>query len=239
MSRKEGYVFVLINDAMPGFVRVDFSPKNDVGGRILKINQAAPPVPFRVYLAAKVIDWKLLSRNLRFLFQDYCDPENPDFYTVNPELIRAATELSIIEMLELPSGEIGISATKQAQMDKLRTSHQALKFLALKAEPGTRLYFARDPSISCTVANGGLVSFAGEETTPAVAAERAFAELGFDWSDLAGTDYWTPVAPVDARRAATSEAFDEDEDEDEVTEALVVPSETENSPVMFIRNSKS
>ncbi len=237
MSSKEGYVFVLINDAMPGFVRVDFSAKDNVAERIARVNQDAPPVPFRVYLAARVSDWKLVSRNLRFLFNDYCDPENPDFYTVNPELIRAAIELSVIEELELSAKDVGISARKKAQMDLLRASHQALKFLALKAEPGTCLYFARDASITCTVAEGGLVEFGDKEVTPAIAAERALSKLGFGWRDIAGTDYWTPVAPIDPSEvvsAETSTRF-----EAEMPEGLVVPHDTENSPIMFIRNSKS
>ena len=237
MSSKEGYVFVLINDAMPGFVRVDFSAKDNVAERIATVNQDAPPVPFRVYLAARVIDWKLVSRNLRFLFNDYCDPENPDFYTVNPELIRAAIELSVIEELELSAKDVGISARKAAQMELLRASHQALQFLALKAGPGTCLYFARDASITCTVAEGGLVEFAGKEVTPALAAERALNKLGFGWSGIAGTDYWTPAPPIDPSEVVSAVASTRGEPE--VAEALVVPNDTENSPVMFIRNSNS
>lgn len=236
MSRKEGYVFVLINDAMPGFVRVDFSGKDDVAEKVARVNESAPPVPFRVYLAAKVGDWKLLKRNLRFLFDKYCDAANPEFYTVNPEMIRAAVELAAIEQVELADTAIGISSGKRAQMDLLRASHGALKFLALKAEPGSQLFFARHPSITCTVAEGGLVEYGGKEMTPALAAERALAELGFAWTDLAGTDYWTTVCPVDASEKASSLASDRMAVE--TPEALIVPNDAENSPVMFIRNTK-
>ncbi|MBD2841012.1 hypothetical protein [Erythrobacter rubeus] len=236
MSGKEGSVFILMNDAMPGFARIDFTAKDDVAARVLKINQSALPVPFRIYMAASVYDWKALQQTLRFLFREQFDPDDPEYFTGNPELLRAAIEPAASAVHEFSDEEIGISAAKRSQMDRLRSSHEALKFMSLNAAPGTILYFSKDPSISCTALENGLVKFEGKELSPAIAARQAMRKLGFEWNELAGTDYWTPLGSSlggNAKAAPSAMRM-----EAEMPEAPIVPNEVDDSPVVFVRNTK-
>lgn len=236
MSAKEGTVFILTNDAMPGFARLDFTTKDDLATRIRKINRSELPVPFRLYFAAQVANCELAERNMRYLFADYAEARDATYFKVNPDMLRAAIELAATAIVELPDEEIGISPQEREQMDKMRAYHDALRFEALNAEPGATLCFSRDRSVTCTAIGNGMVEFDGTAATPADASAKAMESLGFDWGEVAATDYWIPHAgPFAATPRTSAEAPGMDS---VLTRMPNGHEEASSSPVMFIRNNK-
>ncbi len=237
MSGREGIIFILTNDAMPGFARVESTTKNDVPAKVRKINKSALPVPFRLYFAARVGDIALVDRNLHFLFADHCESRDSQFFKINPDLLRAAIELAANTIVEIEDKELGISPKARSQMQHIRASHAALRFEALNAEPGSSLSFVKDRTISCTALGNGLVEFEGEALPPAQASLKAMHKIGFDWGEVSPTAYWTPTSGVSAK-GGSDEVIPPDL-ESEIPEVPIVPNDADDSPVMFIRNKKA
>ena len=204
MSGQAGTVFILSNDAMPGFTRVECVGKGDVADKIKQINSAPLPVPFRLYFAAKVTDWKLVQRNLHYLFAEHRDGSDASFYTVNPDELRAAVEMAAIEVLEFSDEELGITRSQRAKMDQLRSRHEDFYFKAQLPKPGTILCFSKEPSISCQALGDGMVLFDDVTVTPGVAAARALKKLGFDWEFANGAGYWVPLGANSASAAPSA-----------------------------------
>ncbi|WFL75956.1 GIY-YIG nuclease family protein [Altererythrobacter arenosus] len=237
MSGREGTVFILTNDAMPGFSRVDYTTGDDLGSKISRVNKSALPVPFRLYFAAKVPDVKLVDRNLHYLFADYCDARDAQFFKINPDMLRAAIELAAISVIQVSDKEQGISAFDRAQMDRLRTAHDNVRFEALNAEAGTELYFSRDRTITCTALGNGLVEFDGTAMSPAEASASAMRAIGFDWAEVSSVDYWLSQGDPAARKAR-GDVIPPDVDHG-MPEVPIVPNDADDSPVMFIRSKSS
>lgn len=233
MSAKEGTVFVLTNDAMPGFVRLDHTTKNDLAARIERINRGELPVPFRLHYAAVVADCELVDRNIRFMFAEYCEKPGSKFFKINPDILHAAIELAAREVIELSDKEQGISPAERAKMDQIRAYHDAVRFEALNAEAGTVLRFSKNEALTCKAMGNGMVEIDGNPATPAEASAMAMQASGFDWPDVAATDYWVPDGPGDpGGNPATSSVH-------AVLRAKHAdPHNGSGSPIMFVRNNK-
>lgn len=237
MSANAGTVFILSNDAMPGFTRIEYESKGDIAHRIKQINSAPLPVPFRLLFAAKVANMKLVKRNLEYLFAEYQDGSGEAFYTVNPDELRAAIEMAASERVELSDEEQGISGAARAKMNQLKARHDDVYSKAQLPRAGALLYFSKCKSITCQSAGNGMVAFDGATLTPGVAAARALKKLGFDWATAHGAGYWIPLgtASAQASNAATGPASS---DEAAIPDMPFVVEDADASPVMFIRNKK-
>lgn len=236
MSGQEGTAFILTNDAMPGFVRFEYTVKDDLANKIRKINDKDLPIPFRLYYAAKVPDCESLDRNLHYLFSDHCDARDSRFFRMNPDMLRAAIELAATTTVNLSDEELGISPQVRARMEQIKASHDASRFGAFSAKPDTTLYFSKDTSITCTALDNGMVQYEGETVTPQEATLRALHRIGFDWSEVSATDYWVrhEFQPSNAAQAKASSSFVFDETQ----HVPVARNDADESPVMFIRNRK-
>lgn len=238
MGAKEGTVYILVNDAMPGFTKLETTSKNDLAARVSKTNGGELPVPFRIFFAAKVPNISLMERNLAFLFADERHGAGSPFYKSSADRLRAAIEPAAIEIVEIDDDEIGISPDLRKQMVGLKGYHDALQFEGLNIEPGTTLSFSKDHSISCTAIGNGMVDFEGTVCTPADAAANALRSLGHDWSEVSATDYWQPQTlhfPGKKKSKATDK---EPGMESVLTRVPESPSKGDSSPVMFITNNK-
>ncbi|QFT77350.1 GIY-YIG nuclease family protein [Erythrobacter sp. THAF29] len=235
MSAKEGTVFVLTNDAMPGFVRFDFTTRNDLATRIERINRGELPVPYRLNFAALVPDCALVDRNVRFLFGDYCEKPGSNFFKLNPDILRAAIELAATEVIELSDKEQGISPGERVKMDQIKAYHDAVWFEALNLDAGTKLHFSKNEALTCTAIGNGMVEFDGTEATPAEASAKAMQACGFDWRDVSATEYWIPetngLNPSSSEHAGPAI--------NRVLRAKHASAENgSGSPIMFVRNNK-
>lgn len=59
-----GIVYILTNEAMPGYVKIGLTRQNDVGERVRQLDTTAIPVPFEVHYAAYVPDCAKLMQLL-------------------------------------------------------------------------------------------------------------------------------------------------------------------------------
>lgn len=237
MKKKEGIVFILTNDAMPGFTRMDYTKNDDLAQEIRKINNSDIPLPFKLYFAAQVNDCELVDRNIHYIFSNFCETRDSHFFRANPDQLRAALELSATARVELSDEEVGISPELRMHMDQIKASYDALRLGAFSAPPGTVLFFAKDTNITCTALGDGMVEFKGDKLTPGEATLRAIREIGFDWEEVSAADYWLPRVAGPATNGDAAESLGGMSPMHDRGTSL--RSEVDNSPVMFIRNSKA
>ena len=185
-----GYVYILTNAAMPGYVKVGLT-HGQVSERIRQLDNTSTPLPFECYFAALVPDCESLERTLHFVFGEKRARRNREFFTADPNVVKAVIQLVAIKEEHLsdvdqaitPEQRGAIEATKRATSERM-----SLERLGLK--PGDMLTFTKDPSITCQVSGPKTVLFRGQQLSLSGAALQVIREMGYDWSTVRGFDYW-------------------------------------------------
>jgi len=188
--KQEGVVLLLINEAMPGFVRIEFAYDNELPGKIAKLNRTPLPLPYSVYLAARVPDCGRLQRTLQLLFAESCATSRDGFLKINADLVRAVVELAASSLIEFSDEEQGISDEERAESDNARSFRQAQDPIMKRATPDEVLFFKMDKKITCVATGSGELIYEGETLSPTEASLKALQALGFDWNEIYEPAYW-------------------------------------------------
>ena len=77
-SPSRGYIYIAINEAMPGFVKIGQTRSLD--GRLKSLYASSVPYPFAYYYAAKVIDPEWVESKLHEAFADRRASSNREFF---------------------------------------------------------------------------------------------------------------------------------------------------------------
>jgi len=202
----EGFVYILTNEAMPGYVKIGLTEQNDVATRVRGLDNTSIPVPFECYFAARVPDCRRLERTLHFVFGEKRSRRNREFFTIDPDLAKAIIELVAESRLDVTDSELLIDRTERDDIEKLRQRREVRNFTSLNIPIGATLTFTKDPTITCQVVKPRKVMFRGEEISPSAAALQVVRDLGYDWSAVSGMDYWeykgTKLSHLGAESAA-------------------------------------
>lgn len=185
-----GIVYILTNEAMPGYVKIGLTRQNDVGERVRQLDNTSIPVPFECYFAAYVPDCAKLERTLHFVFGERRARRNREFFTIDPDLAKAIIELVADSKVDVTDVEQSIDTAERQEIEQMRRRREVRTFSSLGIPIGATLTFAKDADVTCTVARDRKVMFRGEELSPSAAALRVVRELGYDWSAVSGMDYW-------------------------------------------------
>jgi hypothetical protein len=187
----EGYVYVLINEAMPGYVKIGFTQQDDLNQRLRQLDNTSTPMPFECHYAAKVPDCRKLERTLHFVFGEKRTRANREFFKTDPDLAKAIIELVAIEVEAVSDPEQAITPEQRSEIEAVRTARaQRTTLEDLGLRPGTVLTFTKDPSVTCEVVGPRTVRFRGEEMSLSQAGLRAVREMGYNWPSVRGADYW-------------------------------------------------
>lgn len=188
----QGFVYILTNAAMPGYVKIGLTRHDDLQVRLKQLDNTSTPLPFECVYAARVPDCAKLERTLHFVFGEKRTRLNREFFAVNPDLVRAIIELVAIEPEPVTDQEQDITPEQRTAIDTVkveRAGRMTLEKLGLK--PGVTLAFAKDQTITCTVAGPRTVLFRGQELSLSAAALQAVREMGYAWPAVSGFEYWT------------------------------------------------
>jgi len=120
MAGKEGIAYILTNESMPGFVKIDFTETEDIARRICELNKTSNPLPFEIYFAARVPDVKRLEQTLPFVFSESRIGRNGDFFKIDPKLPKSIIELVAHTLIELTDEEQGIEENERQEINRLR-----------------------------------------------------------------------------------------------------------------------
>ena len=187
-----GFVYVLTNAAMPGFVKIGLTRHDDVAQRIRQLDTTSIPVPFECHYAAKVPDCAKLERVLHQVFDDKRVRRGREFFTSDPKLAELIIDLVKIEEVPVSDSEQGITPDQRQDIEEekaVRAPRVSLTELGLL--PGTMLTFIKDSAITCEVADNQKVLFQGELTSLSASALSALHAMGYKWSQVSGWEYWT------------------------------------------------
>lgn len=203
----EGFVYILKNEAMPGYIKLGFTQQNDVELRMRQLHTTGVPLPFECVYFARVPDCRRVERALHFVFADDRTAASREFFRIDPDRAKAIVELVAIEVETLSDQQQQITPEQRNAIEEVKSRAEALTFDRLGLPVGTVLTFTKDPEITCNVAGSREVEFRGQVMRLSSAALIAVKELGYNWTTVRGSDYWAldgvKLSALEPRVAAT------------------------------------
>lgn len=187
-GEKEGIVYVLINEAMPGYVKIGRT--SNLAQRLTALDWTNIPLPFECFYAARVNDVNFVESQLFDAFGDNRVRAKREFFRISPERVVAALRLAAIADVTPGRADAALSEDVRHDLEEARARRSAFNFTMVQVPAGAALAFTRDPNIVATVVDAKRVTFNGQVTSLSEAARLAFAEKGFNWSAVQGPLYW-------------------------------------------------
>lgn len=182
-----GIVYILTNEAMPGYTKIGKTA--DLQARIRSLDTTGIPLPFECFYAAQVDDEEFVERRLHEAFDDHRVRRKREFFQVDPERIRSALEIAGGEDVT-PRNDVIEDDEDQAALNAARTKRGNFNFEMVNIPIGAELVFSRDQDVTCIVIDKRRVRFEYEETSLSAAALIAINRLGYNWTKIAGPQYW-------------------------------------------------
>ena len=180
-------VYVLINEAMPGYTKI--GKTTDLEQRMRDLDKTSVPLPFECFYAACVNDMSYVEKQLHDAFADMRVRKNREFFEIAPERVMSALKLAEIEEVT-PGKDFVESEDDQKALDKARKRRAAFNFKIVEIPVGSQLAFVRDETITCEVIASKKVSFNNEAMSVSLAAQRALELQGLNWKAVQGPLYW-------------------------------------------------
>lgn len=180
-------IYVLINEAMPGYVKIGMT-NNDLEGRIRALDTTSVPLPFECFNAARVVNAREVERRLHDAFLDHRVRSNREFFEAAPERIVSALKLAEIENVT-PGRDFVESDEDQKALNEARERRAMFNFEMVDIPIGAEIRFIEDETKVATVASyhgQHTITFEGELTSPSAAAQKI---KGTSYP-LQGTLYW-------------------------------------------------
>ena len=181
-------VYILINDAMPGLIKIGLT-NTSLEQRIRELDNTSAPLPFKCYYAAEVADAAFVESKLHVAFGDFRVRSSREFFRVDPFRVKAALEIAALsdatpraDVLTEPSDAVALEANA-TRVGRFRMSQA-------EVPSGATLTFARDENIKATAVNDTTIEFEGKRTSLSNAALIAIHRLGYEWKSIHGPMYW-------------------------------------------------
>lgn len=182
-------VYILVNEAMPGLVKVGRT-SDDLAARIRSLSNTSLPLAFELFYACEVDNSYAVERKLHDTFDDHRVSRSREFFRIAPERVKSALSIGAIREITLgdeifpnPDDKVDVETAK-------RCGRFQLAMVGIK--PGTELQLEKDSTITRqTVDEKNKVEFRGEITSLSNAALQAIQGLGYDWTAVSGPWEWT------------------------------------------------
>jgi len=181
-------VYVLINEAMPGYLKIGRT--TNLEQRMRTLDNSSVPLPFECYYAARVGDSVFVEKQLHEAFADNRVRKNREFFEISPDRIVAALKMVVLDEVTL-GGDVVESDDDQRALDQARDRRSAFNFKMVDIPVGAQLHFVRDPEIICTVVDARRVEFEGALTSLSSAAATLLNRYGWNnCRSVQGPLYW-------------------------------------------------
>jgi hypothetical protein len=180
----ENIVYVLINESMPGYIKVGLT-NNDLETRIRSLDTTSVPLPFECFYAARVIDARKVEQLLHDAFMDHRVRSNREFFEISPERVVSALKLAEIEDVT-PRQDFVESEEDQKALNDARERRAMFNFKMVNIPIGATLHFVKDTNITATVVDNRSILFQEEITSLSKTAQDL---LGYPYQ-VQGTIYW-------------------------------------------------
>lgn len=176
-------VYILINESMPGYVKI--GKTDNLEQRIRSLDTTSVPLPFECFYASRVRDAGFVESQLHEAFADQRVRSNREFFEMAPERAVAALRLAEIENVTLNRDIVETQEDQQA-LNKAKQRRAVFNFEMVGIPKGAELVFVSDDNIKGRVVDSRNIEFEGEVTSPSAAAQKI---RGTEYP-LQGTIYW-------------------------------------------------
>lgn len=179
----ENIIYIFINEAMPGYVKI--GKTNNLEQRIRSLDTTSVPLPFECFYACRVKDAAFVERQLLDAFMDYRVRSSREFFEIAPE--RAVAILKLVEIENVtPKKDFVESQEDQQALNQTRAKRAEFNFAMVGIPIGAELTFSRDANIKAKVIEKRKIEFNGEATSLSAVAQKL---LNYDYG-VAGPLYW-------------------------------------------------
>ena len=187
-------VYVFSNPAMPGYIKIGKTSRDDVRLRLKELSYpTGVPMPFECPYAAEVRNATEAEKALHDAFEDYRLPRR-EFFTISEkkvtDLLKAFAISDKTPLVQEVLAEITSPEDKSAQA-AANDRRSNLRFSEIDIPPGTVLTFKNDPTKTCRVINDKEVEHEGEIYKLSALAMKFLREMGNTrLSPYAQGGYW-------------------------------------------------
>jgi hypothetical protein len=179
----EEIIYILINEAMPGYVKIGLT--TNLEQRIRSLDTTSVPLPFECFYACTVNDSSFVEKQLHDAFLDHRVRSSREFFEVSPERVVSALKLAEIKNVT-PGRDFVESKEDQQALNQARTRRAVFNFKMVEIPVGGELTFVNDENIKAKVVDKRLIELNGEITSPSASAQKL---LGYPYQ-VQGTIYW-------------------------------------------------
>ena len=184
----EGIIYILINEAMPGDVKVG-KTTTSVEQRMRELDTTGIPLPFECFFAGRVANCHMAEKLLHDAFNDHRVRMRREFFQISPERIASALKLaSPVDVT--PRDDVVEDAEDEAALNKARERRSNFNFGLVGLVPGQILQHVKDETVTCTVVDNTKVLFQDQEMSLSKAALKALHDMGYTWKAVSGSEYW-------------------------------------------------
>ncbi|MGA3373792.1 MAG: GIY-YIG nuclease family protein [Terracidiphilus sp.] len=183
-----GIVYILKNEAMPGYVKVGRAA--NLKERMSTLDTSGVPLPFECYYARRVSNAVFVEGRLHSAFSEYRARKSREFFKILPERVKAALEIASGEEVAVDERTVVETADDIESLAKAKTRRPVFRFSMIEVKPGTVLVHINNPQATCIVYDDRNVTFEGEVMSLSRSAGIVEKRRGVGES-VAGTDYWT------------------------------------------------
>jgi len=196
-------IYVLTNEAMPGYVKIGRTSSN-LEQRIKDLSASTNiPIPFTCFYACTTKNAQFVEHQLHDAFDNNRINPKREFFQIAPERVVSALKLAAIEDVT-PKKDLVENPKDRQALISARKIREKFNFDMAKIPVGSELIFSRNENIRAKVIDSHFIEYNGKKTSLSKSAQST---LGYDYG-IAGTDYWTYEGETldERRKRLTSEA---------------------------------
>ncbi len=185
-SNQKEMIYILINEAMPGYVKI--GQTTNLEQRIRSLDTTSVPLPFECFYACSVDNANFVEKQLHDTFMDQRVRSSREFFEVSPERVVSALKLAEIENVT-PNKDLVETEEDRKALDDAKERRSKFNFRMADIPIGTEITFIDDKNIKARVINQigkKTILFNGKETSPSAAAQKI---RGYSYQ-IQGTLYW-------------------------------------------------
>ena len=183
-----GIIYILINEAMPGYVKLGRTTSS-VQQRMRELDSTGVPLPFECFYAARVADCHQAEKLLHDAFQDQRVRSRREFFLISPERMASALKLAALEDVT-PRDDVTDDADDEAALNEARQRRGRFSFGMVGLRAGTILTHVKNDKVTCVVVDDRNVEFQGDVMSLSQAALKAIHDMGYTWKAVQGPLYW-------------------------------------------------
>ena len=182
-----GVVYVLTNEAMPGFVKIGHTGQA-IEARMRSLNGTGMPYPFECVAAWEFRDAPGVEATHHRAFADRRVSRSREFFKMDPDKVVALLERFGRRNVTPSAKKVG---KRRKATDEPKPRRGNFKFSMIAGiEPGVVLTSVWDENVTCRVVDDRRVEFGDEAMTLSAAAKRVLHGMGRNWASVAGPDSW-------------------------------------------------